>query len=406
MLAIAAMIVTMLTGCMAEIGEISINEDGSGTIKMTAGFTKESLELIAQQEGGDLSELTEEYKPFVYNGVTYYGETQEETFSSLDELQQSNMEPVEAISSEDGLQILPVEGEYGKFKILITLDKNSEDLSDMTEDMKEEIQMYNSELSEEELAEIMQSMVIILKIKLPSNIRQIQGGQIDGITIDKDTLTFDIPKVSSADRATLDEVYEFTNSETAVPTKVTIENPKTQRFSDVNPGDWCYDAIEYMAESGIVNGVGNGKFDPNSSITYAQFCQIIAGTFQLPTGEMNDYWAYTAINSCIDEGYISSRGDINSTNYSAVVTREVATAGIYRAYTDSVSKVYNKGITAKDIPDYDKISPEYRDDIVNAYDIGLTNGVDENRTFNAQSVLTRAQVCQLIYNVLTIEHVQ
>ena len=56
-------------------------------------------------------------------------------------------------------------------------------------------------------------------------------------------------------------------------------------------------------------------------------------------------------------------------------------------------------ISSSSIPDFDSISPVYQDDILNAYTYGITNGVDANKTFSPKSLLTRAQVCQLFYNM-------
>ena len=56
-------------------------------------------------------------------------------------------------------------------------------------------------------------------------------------------------------------------------------------------------------------------------------------------------------------------------------------------------------ITGLDIPDYNQISAEYRSNVLKAYNIGITGGVDSNRTFAPAANLTRAQVCQLFYNL-------
>ena len=52
-----------------------------------------------------------------------------------------------------------------------------------------------------------------------------------------------------------------------------------------------------------------------------------------------------------------------------------------------------------DIPDYDQISPEYQDTIMNAYNFNITDGMKADHTFVPQGTLTRAQVCQLFYNL-------
>ena len=46
-------------------------------------------------------------------------------------------------------------------------------------------------------------------------------------------------------------------------------------FTDVAPGEWYTDAINWAAANKIVDGVGNGKFAPNDPITRAQMCAMI-----------------------------------------------------------------------------------------------------------------------------------
>lgn len=46
-------------------------------------------------------------------------------------------------------------------------------------------------------------------------------------------------------------------------------------FTDVAPGEWYTDAINWAAANRIVDGVGDGKFAPNDPITRAQMCTMI-----------------------------------------------------------------------------------------------------------------------------------
>lgn len=46
-------------------------------------------------------------------------------------------------------------------------------------------------------------------------------------------------------------------------------------FTDVSYGSWYYSAVEWAAKNGIVNGVGNGKFAPDTAITREQLAAIL-----------------------------------------------------------------------------------------------------------------------------------
>lgn len=46
-------------------------------------------------------------------------------------------------------------------------------------------------------------------------------------------------------------------------------------FKDVSAGNWAAPYIKWASENDIVNGVGNGNFNPNGIITLEQYCTII-----------------------------------------------------------------------------------------------------------------------------------
>lgn len=46
-------------------------------------------------------------------------------------------------------------------------------------------------------------------------------------------------------------------------------------YTDVRPGDWHYQAIEWATKEGILAGYGNGKFKPNQSVTREQLVAIL-----------------------------------------------------------------------------------------------------------------------------------
>ena len=47
------------------------------------------------------------------------------------------------------------------------------------------------------------------------------------------------------------------------------------KFTDVAKTNWAAGFIDYCAATGVVAGVGNGKFDPNGSLTTLQFAKML-----------------------------------------------------------------------------------------------------------------------------------
>lgn len=46
-------------------------------------------------------------------------------------------------------------------------------------------------------------------------------------------------------------------------------------FDDVAPGDWYYEAVRYADSSGLMNGVGNNRFDPGGYVSRAMFVTML-----------------------------------------------------------------------------------------------------------------------------------
>ncbi len=74
-------------------------------------------------------------------------------------------------------------------------------------------------------------------------------------------------------------------------------------FSDVPSGQWYAEAVAWAAHNGIVTGVGNGRFDPNGTITREQLATIL---FRYCNAEGLDTSGRTELGSFPDKGKISA----------------------------------------------------------------------------------------------------
>jgi len=72
-------------------------------------------------------------------------------------------------------------------------------------------------------------------------------------------------------------------------TKLPTTNIKDPKFKDVSTANGYYKAIAVLAEKGVINGYGDGRFGPNDSITRAQMASIIIKAFELPLYHDPDY---------------------------------------------------------------------------------------------------------------------
>ena len=96
--------------------------------------------------------------------------------------------------------------------------------------------------------------------------------------------------------------------------------PETENtFRDVAAGQWYTDAITWAAENDVVNGVGDGRFDPEGKLTREQMATILfryAGSLGADTSkraELSGYpdggktadWASDALQWAVAEGIIN-----------------------------------------------------------------------------------------------------
>lgn len=92
-----------------------------------------------------------------------------------------------------------------------------------------------------------------------------------------DTFELDI---KSDDTPAKPETPVETKPETPVTPPTTTTPPTTGAtpvtgFSDVKPGDWYYEAVMALANSGIIAGYGDGRFGPNNTITAGELATIM-----------------------------------------------------------------------------------------------------------------------------------
>ncbi len=85
-------------------------------------------------------------------------------------------------------------------------------------------------------------------------------------------------------------------------------------FVDVAADAWYTPYVKLIQAAGIVNGVGNGKYDPNGTVTWAQIITILT-RFVEPqeyTLQHIQYsgWAEQAIQTAVANGWIEDRADV------------------------------------------------------------------------------------------------
>ena len=147
-----------------------------------------------------------------------------------------------------------------------------------------------------------------------------------------------------ADEGLTDKVTSITlNANKTVYAKwtenVPVEPEPTIPFTDVNEGDWFYDAVCYVYENGMMNGVSETSFAPNATTSRAMIVTILyrlenepavsgSSFTDVPSGQ----WYSNAVAWAAANGIVNGVTETTFAPNSAI-TREQMAAILYR-YAD------------------------------------------------------------------------
>lgn len=95
------------------------------------------------------------------------------------------------------------------------------------------------------------------------------------------------------------------------------KNPSA--FTDVAKGAWYYDAVAWAAESGVVEGYGDGKFGPDDPITREQLAVMFWRYMGRPKAEVTlssftdsgkaSGYALEALRWAVDQKIVQGKGN-------------------------------------------------------------------------------------------------
>ena len=160
------------------------------------------------------------------------------------------------------------------------------------------------------------------------------------------------------------------------------EPAKHEDYTDVQAGDWYYDAVAYVSEHGLMDGVGSGKFNPEGAVTRAMVWTVLARMAGEDTDGGSTWYAKA-------QEWVMETGVSDGTNPTASITREQLAAMLYRyagspAVTGSLSAY----------PDAGEVSDWAVDAMVWATEEGIINGMGGN--LSPKTGATRAQLAAML----------
>jgi hypothetical protein len=193
---------------------------------------------------------------------------------------------------------------------------------------------------------------------------------------------------------------------TAAGSSTTTTTTATPTFSDVPTSYWGYYAISSLSSKGVVSGFPDGTFEPNTSITRAEFASMLAKALVLntggTTGTFTDVtagdWYYGSVNAAASAGLVSGMGD-NLFAPNALITREQMAVMVAKALGTKAPAVNGTELSA--FSDSSTVSSWAVTSMEEAVKAGIISGMTAD-TLAPQADATRAQAVVMIYQMLTV----
>lgn len=173
-------------------------------------------------------------------------------------------------------------------------------------------------------------------------------------------------------------------------------------FKDIE-GHWAKNEIEKLYASGIINGTGNGIFEPDRYVTRAEFVKMLLGSLGI---NESDYavsfedvsvasWYYKYVSTAVELGFVKGVSETQFTPDNRI-TREDAATMVYRAVSAKLSSYSDNSFV-----DSDQISAYALEAVKALADSEILKG--SNGYFRPKADITRAEAAALLLRVYNLK---
>lgn len=194
----------------------------------------------------------------------------------------------------------------------------------------------------------------------------------------------------------IDRNDENTQSNVVIPEK----RDTAYAFLDIE-NHWAKEEINFLAERGIVNGVGGEFFCPDNTVTRAEFAKMISEflTCEIKSASFidvnDDEWYAEAVLKVASCGIMNGTGEKFMPDEN--ITREQMAAVLVRLFDFLGCKSEKRDDYI--LSDIDRISPWAVKYVLQCTSMKLMNGMGDG-TFSPQQYTTRAQAASVIWRIL------
>lgn len=178
-------------------------------------------------------------------------------------------------------------------------------------------------------------------------------------------------------------------------------------FRDLPNQHWAASAIEALASKGIIDGMGDGTFQAETTVTRAQFAKLVTTALQATSdAAMTDFkdvtlehWYYKYVAQAVQLGLLRGREDGSFAPDEPISRQDMAVmiAGAFRIMYGASS---SHDLTLIDrFADKEEISPYALEAILTNLAYGLMQGKSVS-VLDPAGTATRAEAAAFIYNLL------
>jgi len=182
------------------------------------------------------------------------------------------------------------------------------------------------------------------------------------------------------------------------------EETETISFKDVKENDWFYEAVSYAVENGLMSGMSEDIFAPNTPLTREMLAVVLYNVEGQPEGAgvnpftdvKADIWYTDAILWANENGIVAGY-DNGAYGVGDFITREQFAAILYRYAQFKGYDTTQGGMAVREFSDYENISDYARPAMALAVNAGIMGGMDDG-TLMPQGKATRAEAATMLMN--------
>lgn len=206
------------------------------------------------------------------------------------------------------------------------------------------------------------------------------------------------------------KLYAKVMTTAALLSAVALPAQAATTFTDIE-GSYAKDAILELVNAGILNGTGNGAFNPTGKIERQDFAIILARSLGLDSGQApssatftdvpTDHYAFSAVEAAVQAGLINGYGNGQFGNGQNLSRQDMAVIFVRALGLEVTGKGANLAFS-----DAASIAGYAKDAVAAAVELGLLSGNGDG-TFNPSGNAERQAVAEVARKFLkTVETIK